>query len=363
MAAGARLAGVRAFMPRLACRLRGVPSLWDMTTAVIGAGSWGTALAFQLARAGHAVALWARESKLVQEMSSLRENPRYLPGFVLPPAITPVADLEHATRAAEDLLVCAVPSHAVRNIMASVAAHLRAQTVVVSASKGIEEGTSCRMSEVIGQVVSASERIAVLSGPSFAKEVAAEMPTAVTAAAARQETATIVQRAFSTPLFRVYTTSDLVGVEIGAAVKNIIAVAAGVSDGLGFGHNTRAAIITRGLAEVNRLAVKLGADPQTVTGLAGLGDLVLTCTGDLSRNRSVGLRLGRGEKLSDILASMTQVAEGVRNTLAVDELARTTAVDMPITAQMRLLLFEDKPARQAVIDLMTRQLKPEFARP
>ena len=333
-----------------------------MTTAVIGAGSWGTALAFQLARAGHAVALWGRDPELVRTMLETRENSRYLPGFPLPPAINPMAELGHAVRSGEKIVVCAVPSHAVRETMLAARPHLGRDATVVSATKGIEEGTARRMSEVIGEITSAPGRIAVLSGPSFAKEVAAEMPTVLTAAASEEGVAALVQRAFATPLFRVYTTADVIGVEIGAAVKNIIAVAAGVSDGLGFGHNTRAAIITRGLAEVNRLAVKLGADPRTVTGLSGLGDLVLTCTGDLSRNRTVGLRLGRGENLSEILASMTQVAEGVRNTLAVDDLARAKQVDMPITAQMRLLLFEDKPARQAVMDLMTRQLKPEFAR-
>jgi glycerol-3-phosphate dehydrogenase (NAD(P)+) len=333
-----------------------------VTTAVIGAGSWGTALAFQLARAGHTVALWGRDPELVREMAEIRENRRYLPGFLLPPAISPIADLGQAARSGEKIVVCAVPSHAVRETMLVAASHLGKDTTVVSATKGIEEGSARRMSEVIAEVLPKCERIAVLSGPSFAKEVAAEVPTVLTAAAPHEPVAALVQHAFATPFFRVYTTSDVIGVEIGAAVKNIIAVAAGVSDGLGFGHNTRAAIITRGLAEVNRLAVKLGADPRTVTGLSGLGDLVLTCTGDLSRNRTVGLRLGRGEKLSEILAGMTQVAEGVRNTLAVDDLARAKQVDMPITAQMRLLLFEDKPARQAVIDLMTRQLKPEFAR-
>lgn len=333
-----------------------------MEAAVIGAGSWGTALAIQLARAGHAVTLWARDPAHVREMSETRENKRYLPGVHLPAPLSPTADLEQAMHAGARLVVCAVPSHAVRETMSMTAAHAGPETVLVSATKGLEEGTSKRMSEVLAEATPCAGRIAVLAGPSFAKEVAAEMPTIVTVAAPDAKLADFVQHAFVTPMFRVYALEDVAGVEIGGTVKNVIAIAAGVSDGLGLGHNSRAGIITRGLAEVNRLAVVLGADPLTVTGLAGLGDLVLTCTGELSRNRSVGLRLGRGEKLTDILAGMKQVAEGVRNTLTVDELARTHQVDMPITAQMRCLLFEDKSPRAAMVDLMTRQLKHEFAR-
>ena len=331
-----------------------------MGTAVLGAGSWGTALAIQLARAGHAVSLWARDPEHVRKMTESRQNERYLPGFALPAPISPTTDLEAATRAGNKIVVCGVPSHAARDTMAMAAPYLGADAIVVSATKGIEEGSALRMSEVIRQTTSCGERVAVLSGPSFAKEVAAEMPTAVTIAAEREKIAEIAQRAFATPMFRVYASHDVIGAEIGGTVKNVIAIAAGVSDGLGLGHNTRAGLITRGLAEVNRLAVKMGADPLTVTGLAGLGDLVLTCTGELSRNRSVGLRLGKGEKLSEILASMKQVAEGVRNTLVVDDLARSLGIEMPITAQMRCLLFEDKSPREAMVDLMTRQLKQEF---
>ncbi len=333
-----------------------------MEAAVIGAGSWGTALAIQLARAGHAVALWGRDPAHVRQMAETRENARYLPGIHLPAPLHPTADLEEAMRCGRKLVVCAVPSHAVRETMTVAARYLHDDAVVVSATKGLEEGTSKRMSEVLTECTSGKHPIAVLAGPSFAKEVAAEIPTIVTVAARDTRVADFVQHAFVTPMFRVYALDDVTGVEIGGTVKNVIAIAAGVSDGLGLGHNTRAGIITRGLAEVNRLAMKLGADPLTVTGLAGLGDLVLTCTGDLSRNRSVGIRLGRGEKLADILASMKQVAEGVRNTLTVDDLARTHQVDMPITAQMRCLLFEDKTPRAAMVDLMTRQLKHEFAR-
>jgi len=333
-----------------------------MEAAVIGAGSWGTALAIQLARAGHAVTLWARDDKSVREMAETRENKRYLPGVHLPAPLSPTSDLEEAVRAGAKLLVCAVPSHAVRETMTLAGAYLRAETVIVSATKGLEEGTSKRMSEVLEECTPCKGQVAVLAGPSFAKEVAAELPTIVTVAAATHELADFVQHAFVTPMFRVYALDDVVGVEVGGTVKNVIAIAAGVSDGLGLGHNSRAGIITRGLAEVNRLAMKLGADPLTVTGLAGLGDLVLTCTGELSRNRSLGVRLGKGEKLSEILASMKQVAEGVRNTLTVDDLARTHQIDMPITAQMRCLLFEDKTPRAAMVDLMTRQLKHEFVR-
>jgi len=333
-----------------------------MEAAVIGAGSWGTALAIQLARAGHAVTLWGRDAAHAREMAETRENKRYLPGVHLPAPLSPTSDLEQAVRCGRSLLVCAVPSHAVRETMSLAAAYLHGDAAVVSATKGLEEGTSKRMSEVLAECTSRPARIAVLAGPSFAKEVAAEMPTIVTVAAQDRAVADFVQHAFVTPMFRVYALEDVTGVEIGGTVKNVIAIAAGVSDGLGLGHNSRAGIITRGLAEVNRLAMKLGADPLTVTGLAGLGDLVLTCTGELSRNRSVGLRLGRGEKLSEILGSMKQVAEGVRNTLTVDDLARTHQVEMPITAQMRCLLFEDKTPRAAMVDLMTRQLKHEFAR-
>jgi glycerol-3-phosphate dehydrogenase (NAD(P)+) len=233
---------------------------------------------------------------------------------------------------------------------------------VVSATKGVEEHSLKRMSEVLQEVLGPGfgERIVALSGPSFAREVAAGMPTAVTVAARVQETAETVQAALSGPTFRVYTSTDLVGVELGGAVKNVIAIAAGVSDGLGLGSSSRAALITRGVAELARLVVRSGGDPQTVSGLSGVGDMVLTCTGDLSRNRTLGLRLGRGERLEDILAGMTMVAEGVRNSISVSELARRVGAEMPITEQMRLMLHEGKPARQVVGDLMRREAKPEF---
>ncbi|MFP6665620.1 MAG: NAD(P)H-dependent glycerol-3-phosphate dehydrogenase [Deltaproteobacteria bacterium] len=332
-----------------------------MGATVIGAGSWGTALAIQLARAGHATTLWSRQAEHADKMRETRENSRYLPGCPLPPAVATTANLENAVGAASEVLVCAVPSHAVREIMGAVRPWLSGETIIVSATKGIEEGTSKRMSEVISEATGAGERVTVISGPSFAREVAEEMPTVVTVAAKDAARAKFVQHYFASPMFRVYAVDDLIGVEIGGAVKNVIAIAAGVSDGLGLGHNTRAALITRGLAEVNRLAIRLGADPVTVTGLSGMGDLVLTCTGSLSRNRSLGMRLGKGEKLADILAGMQQVAEGVRNTVAIDDMARDLDIEMPIIRQMRALLFENQTAQDAMVQLMTRQLGPEFA--
>jgi glycerol-3-phosphate dehydrogenase (NAD(P)+) len=233
--------------------------------------------------------------------------------------------------------------------------------LVVSTSKGVEQDSHATMSDVLQAVLPEhATRVGVLSGPSFAREVAQGLPTAVTAAAGYESVATEVQRLFSGPVFRVYTSTDVVGVEIGGAVKNVIAVAAGASDGLGFGHNTRAALITRGLAEISRLAIHLGANPSTLYGLSGLGDLVLTCTGDLSRNRAVGLRLGRGEALEEIVATMSEVAEGVRNTASIHGLARSSGLDMPITAQMYGVLYEGKAPRQAVTDLMARRLRTEL---
>jgi glycerol-3-phosphate dehydrogenase (NAD(P)+) len=259
------------------------------------------------------------------------------------------------------MVVVVCPSAGVRALADAVRPFVTGRPVVVSAAKGVEHDSRKTMSAVLEEVLGDRHRsrIGVLSGPSFAREVAAGMPTAVTAAARDLGVAQQIQRVFSGATFRVYTSSDVAGVEIGGAVKNVIAVAAGVSDGLGFGHNSRAALITRGLTEVTRLATRLGGERQTLAGLSGLGDLVLTCTGDLSRNRSVGLRLGRGERLADIVASMKEVAEGIHNTLSVRDLARSVEVEMPITEQMYQLLYEGKSPRQAVIDLMTRELKRE----
>lgn len=327
---------------------------------ILGAGSWGTALAIHLARLEHEVALWARNDEFARRLAADRENRVYLPGARFPPHLRPTGSLADACTGT-DVVVVVCPSAGVRALAEAVRPLLPARAVVVSASKGVEGDTRKTMSAVLEDALGDQHRgrVAVLSGPSFAKEVAANMPTVVTAAAQDASVAERVQRVFSGATFRVYTSTDVVGVEIGGAVKNVIAVAAGVSDGLGFGHNTRAALITRGLREITRLATRLGGDPQTLAGLSGMGDLVLTCTGDLSRNRTVGLRLGRGEKLADIVASMKEVAEGVRNTASVRELARSVDVEMPIAEQMYQLIYEGKPPRQAVIDLMTRGLKRE----
>src|SRR5438105_4184502 len=330
------------------------------TVTVLGAGSWGTALAVHLARIGHDVRLWARDPGFAATLSAVRENAVYLPGVPFPPTVTPNPDLAEAC-AGTEMLVFVCPSSGVRPLAEKLGTLLRHEPVVVSAAKGVEHETHFTMSAILEDVLGQDHRarVAVLSGPSFAREVGQGVPTAVTAAARDPAVADAVQRVFAGQTFRVYTSTDVVGVEIGGAVKNVIALAAGVSDGLGFGHNSRAALITRGLAEITRLAVQLGADRQTLSGLSGLGDLVLTCTGDLSRNRTVGLRLGRGERLRDIVASMKEVAEGVHNTRSVRALAQSVGVEMPITEQMHLLLYEDKPPLQAVIDLMTRGLKRE----
>ncbi len=335
------------------------PLTMPSAVTVLGCGSWGTALAVHLARSGHDVSMWARTSEAAARLANARESPSH-PGVSFPDSVGLTSDLSAAcARAAA--LVFACPSHAMRAVAESVQPLLSGQPLLVSTAKGIEQGTSKTMSSVLAEVLGEvrGQRVAALSGPSFAREVALGLPTAVTAAARDPRVAEELQRLFHGPAFRVYTATDVVGVEVGGAVKNVIAVAAGVSDGLGFGHNTRAALISRGLAEISRLGVQLGADRNTLYGLSGLGDLVLTCTGDLSRNRSLGLRLGRGERLADILASMTEVAEGVRNTRSVRDLARGLGVEMPITEQMHLLLYEEKDPRQAVADLMTRRRKHE----
>jgi glycerol-3-phosphate dehydrogenase (NAD(P)+) len=327
---------------------------------VLGSGSWGTALAIQLARAGHDVRLWARNADLAASLGETRQNATYLPGIPLPERVSPTADLGAAC-AGSEMVVFVCPSAGVRAMATAIREHVGQRPLVVSAAKGVEQDSMLTMSAVLDQVLGdrPGPSAAVLSGPSFAHEVAKGMPTAVTAAARDLEVAERVQRLFTGPTFRVYTSTDVIGVEIGGAVKNVIAVAAGVSDGLGFGTNARAALITRGLAEISRLANRLGADRLTLAGLSGLGDLVLTCTGDLSRNRTVGLRLGRGEQLSSIVAGMKEVAEGVRNTRSVRDLARSVEVEMPITEQMYLLLYENKPPHQVGIDLMTRGLRRE----
>ncbi len=328
---------------------------------VIGGGSWGTALGKLLAEKGYAISLWVRGAEHCREMSAKRENAAYLPGIALPDNLIPSSDLREVV-AGKTALLCALPSHVLRSVMMRVAPLVAGEPLVVSASKGIEDETSKTMVGVLEEVLPRAlrPRLCALSGPSFAREVASGMPTAVTAAATAFEAAGECQRTFTTSSFRVYTSIDVVGVELGGAVKNVIAIAAGVSDGLGFGYNSRAALVTRGIAEIARLGARMGADPRTLAGLAGVGDLILTCTSDLSRNRNVGLRLGRGEKLADILSDMRMVAEGVRNARSVYHLAHKLDVEMPITEQIYLLLHEGKSARQVVVDLMARDLKPEI---
>jgi glycerol-3-phosphate dehydrogenase (NAD(P)+) len=331
-----------------------------MNITVIGAGSWGTTLANLLAKKDHRVTLWVYERDLAARMATSWENDLYLPGVPLSTKLSFTSDLKPAVGGREALLL-APPSQVMRQVLTQIAADIEPGTLLVSASKGIENDTLQPMAEVIGACLgpAACERLSFLSGPSFAREVAAEMPTAVVAASTSREAAALTQEIFSAAYFRVYTNDDVVGVELGGALKNVVALAAGVSDGLGFGYNTRAALITRGLAEMTRLGVALGANPATFAGLAGMGDLVLTCTGDLSRNRTVGMELGRGRSLAEILGGMKMVAEGVRTTLSAYQLAAKLGVDMPITEQMYRILYQNKDPRQAVTDLMLRELKAE----
>ncbi|MDZ4675807.1 MAG: NAD(P)H-dependent glycerol-3-phosphate dehydrogenase [Gemmatimonadota bacterium] len=328
-----------------------------MRACVLGAGSWGTALADLLARNGHSVALWAHEASLVESIARERQNSAYLPGVTLAPGLLPTADLAAAVGDAE-LLVSAVPSHVTRDVLGRVARYRPDSVVLACASKGIETGSLKLMSDVCAEALPAAHFVA-LSGPSFAVEVAERQPTAVVAAGPA-EAARLVQAAFAAPEFRVYTQSDVIGVEVGGSLKNVIAIAAGVLVGLGLGHNPRAALVTRGLAEMCRLGVALGAHSSTFSGLAGMGDLILTTGGPLSRNRSLGEALARGETVDHWRATHRAVAEGVNTTLAAVALASRHAVDMPITTEVHAILFEGKPPRRAVRDLMERDLKPEL---
>ncbi|MBI1919979.1 MAG: NAD(P)H-dependent glycerol-3-phosphate dehydrogenase [Geobacter sp.] len=327
---------------------------------VIGAGSWGTTLADLLAKKGHDVVLWGYEKELVEEMQSRRENSVYLQGITLSPRLSFTNDLAEAV-AEKQLVLFVPPSQVARGVLKTALPSLGKDTLIVSASKGVELETLCMVSQVFEQVLPPEmyRNFAVLSGPSFAREVAQEMPTAVAAAADDESVAKAVQKIFTTSYFRVYTNNDMVGVELGGAIKNVIAIAAGISDGLGFGYNTRAALITRGLAEITRLGRAMGAQQSTFSGLAGMGDLVLTCTGDLSRNRTVGIKLGQGQSLEHILGEMRMVAEGVKTTESAFGLAKRLGVDMPITEKVYQILYAGKSAREAVIELMTRDLKAE----
>ena len=328
--------------------------------AVVGAGSWGTALSAILAKKGHDVRLWAFEPEVAEQITGGRENVSYLPGIDLPENLRSTADLATAVQRAE-IVVSVSPAQVVGVVMAEAAPHVRDDALVVSASKGIELKTLRRMDEVLAEVLSPEQfdGFTVLSGPSFALEVAKEVPTAVVAASDRTDAALAVQDLLQTAYFRVYTGDDVIGVELGGALKNVIALAAGVVAGLGCGHNTLAALVTRGLAEIRRLGVAMGARASTFSGLAGIGDLVLTCTGTLSRNRTVGYRLGHGESLDSILGEMSAVAEGVATATAVHDLAAQYGVEMPIAEEVFGILTLGTEPAQAVKNLMERDPRPE----
>ena len=328
-----------------------------MKITVIGDGGWGTALGLLLRQYGHDVTIWGPFADYLEDVRQRRENVRYLRGVALPTEITWTADIDEATRHAE-AYVLAVPSKFYADVCKRFAGYIPADMPVVSVTKGLCAVTHRRMSEIAAEILG-SRAVAVLSGPSHAEEVARQLPTAVVAAAADRRLAEFVQRLFSGPRFRVYTSPDPLGVELGGALKNVIAIAVGVSDGLGFGDNTRAALITRGLAEMTRLACGLGAKPETLAGLSGVGDLIVTCTSRHSRNRGVGERLGRGEKMADILAEMQQVAEGVWNSRIVRDLAREHQVDVPIAEQVYAFCYEARDPQEALIALMSRDAKPE----
>ena len=325
---------------------------------ILGAGSFGTALAAHLAVAGHRVRLWARDPVLASEISRRRVNDIYLPGVELPPSVTATSDLGEAL-ADSELVIVAVPSHGLRHVMVAARPHLPAAATIVSTAKGLEEGTLLRMSELLVETVGTSHPVAVLSGPSFASEVAKGLPTAVVVAAADAQTVALVQEEFRGRYLRLYGSEDVVGVEIGGALKNVIAIAAGVVEGMGLGPNAQAALVTRGLAEITRLASALGGKRETLSGLAGLGDLVLTCHGALSRNRHVGIELAQGRRLDDIVGTMKMVAEGVRTTQAALDLGLRHDVELPIAAQIADVLAGRKDARTALKDLMLRPQRAE----
>jgi glycerol-3-phosphate dehydrogenase (NAD(P)+) len=326
---------------------------------VIGAGSWGTALSLALSEIGHKVTLWAYEREVVESIRLQRENTLFLPGVKLPESITATINLAEALTCAQFVLT-AMPSHVCRQLYEEMLPHLQPEMIFVSATKGLDTAGLMRMSQVIKSVVRHfTPKLTVLSGPSFAVEVARGDPTAIVVASDDDAAARKVQEEFSSKNLRLYRSNDTVGVELGGAVKNVIAIAAGVIEGLGLGNNPKAALITRGLAEMTRLACACGARSETLGGLAGMGDLVLTCTGQLSRNRSVGFELGRGRELSEIIGSMRMVAEGVRTTEATVELARLHGVEMPITWQVHRILQNHVPPRVAIRELMERRLKEE----
>jgi glycerol-3-phosphate dehydrogenase (NAD(P)+) len=332
-----------------------------LDVGVVGGGSWGTALANLLAVKGYTVDWWVFEADLCRQLEETRENTIFLPGIKLSENLHPTNDLAQAV-AGKDMVLVVVPSHVMRQVTQQMADHIEPHAILVTASKGIENDTLLTMSGVIRQTLAGigEDRHAVLSGPSFAKEVAQGLPTVVTVASKALECAQKVQHVFVTPGFRVYTHDDVLGVELGGSVKNVIAIAAGMVDGMGLGLNTRAALITRGMTEIRRLGLAMGAHPRTFTGLAGIGDLVLTCTGDLSRNHMVGKKIGQGMKLKDVLADMRMVAEGVKTARSVYSLSLRLGVVMPICHAIYRILHEDLSPKDALYQLMTRDLKSEL---
>jgi glycerol-3-phosphate dehydrogenase (NAD(P)+) len=328
------------------------------TIGVLGAGSWGTALSVHLGKQGHQVRLWGRDRRLVDEMRVRRANAVYLPDVTFPGGVTVTCDLDEAVSDA-DLVVLAVPSHGCRTVLRAAAPYMKSGATMVSATKGLEAETLLRLSEVIAEEVGPGRPVVALSGPSFAIEVARELPTAVVVASADPAAIEIVQTEFRGPYFRLYASDDVIGVEIGGALKNVIAIAAGVVEGLGLGRNALAGLITRGLAELTRLACASGGRRETLAGLSGLGDLVLTCTGDLSRNRHVGIELARGRQLDEILAGMKMIAEGVRTTGAALTLGERHGVELPITTQMAEVLAGRVDVRSALDALMVRRQRAE----
>jgi glycerol-3-phosphate dehydrogenase (NAD(P)+) len=330
----------------------------ERSIAVLGAGSWGTALAILLARNGMRVSLWGRDAEQLAAMGAVRRNDRYLPGIAFPDGLEPCADLQKAVATADDVLLV-VPSHAFRHTLNVIADGLKSGSRVAWATKGLEPGSKKLLDQVVRETLGADTAMAIISGPTFAREVARGLPTALTVAASDAATAGHFARMLHNQTLRAYTCEDLAGVQIGGAVKNVLALAAGIADGLGFGANTRAALITRGLAEMMRLGVALGGQQETFMGLTGLGDLVLTCTDDQSRNRRVGLALGQGVPLAEALAQVGQAVEGVKSAPEVRDLARSLGVEMPITEQVCRVLLEDMPPQEAVHALLTREPKPE----
>jgi len=328
--------------------------------AIIGGGSWGTALAVIAARAGHDVQLWSRNADVVRSINQSHVNSRYLTSVQIPSSVTATSELDAALNDAE-LVLFAAPSHAARELFTSMVPHLNDAAILVSVAKGIEIETGKRISEIFKEVAGATHPFVCLSGPSFAREVVAGHPTAIVAASKDAAAARAVQNDLSFENLRIYTNADVIGAEIGGSVKNVMAIAAGMATGLGFGSNSVAALITRGLAEITRLARREGAQVETLMGLAGLGDLVLTCTGTLSRNRFVGEELGKGKRIEEITAELTEVAEGINTARAVKQLADRASLEMPIVNEVNAVLYEGKSARDAVSYLMSRPLREELS--